>query len=256
MISEEVIVLCDHQTGYLPWLGLFHRISLCDIYVSLDTVKYNPRSYDSRNKIKTPDGFKWLKVPTQESDSELLKDVKIKNSTNWKSEHLKAISYSYRNTEFFDYYFKRIEHILNKDYECLMDLNEGLMMLFLKELKIDVKFFKASKLNISGSKNQYLINLCKNFNAGIYVFGQMGESYADKELWEKEDIKVFFHEYNHPVYKQKFNNFVPNLSVIDLLFNEGPEKSPLFIKEGNINREQMLQLLDKKFSSKANEKKI
>ncbi|MDP7244874.1 MAG: WbqC family protein, partial [Flavobacteriales bacterium] len=64
MENKKIRILCDHQTGYLPWLGLFHRISLSDIYVSLDTVKYNPRSYDSRNKIKTPDGFKWLNVPT------------------------------------------------------------------------------------------------------------------------------------------------------------------------------------------------
>ena len=240
METEEPIVLCDHQTGYMPWLGVFHRVSLCDIFVSLDTVKFNPRSYDSRNKIKTTHGFKWLKVPTKESESELLKDIKIDNGLDWRDEHLKAISYSYSSTEFFDHYFRKIENILNKKHEYLMDLNEELMKFFLQELKIDVKFFKASKFDISGSKNQYLINICKTFGASAYVFGQMGKDYADKELWKKNNIRIFFHEYNHPAYSQKFGNFEPNLSVIDLLFNEGP-KSPDIIKKGNITRDQMLK---------------
>ena len=242
-MESEAKVLCDHQTGYLPWLGLFHRVSLCDIYVSLDTVKFNPRSYDSRNKIKTPDGFKWLTVPTKKAESELLKDIRINNEISWKEEHLKAISHSYRGTEFFDYYFEKIEYILNKNHEYLMDLNEELMKFFLDELRINVKFLKASKFEIAGSKNQYLINLCKTFNANVYVFGQMGKEYADKGLWEKNNIRIFFHEYNHPKYRQKFNNFDPNLSVIDLLFNEGPERSHSIIRKGNIIKKQMLQML-------------
>ena len=244
MESQEARVLCDHQTAYMPWLGLFHRISLCDIYVSLDTVNYNPRSFDSRNKIKVPNGFKWLRIPIQKSGSHLLKDVKIENGMDWRSEHLKAISYSYRNAKFFDYYFKKIENILNKNHEYLIDLNEELMKFFLKALEINVEFFKASKLDIEGSKNKYLINLCKAFNANVYVFGQMGKDYADRELWGKSNIKIFFQKYNHPVYNQKFNSFEPNLSIIDLLFNEGPEKSLSIIKNGNISREQMLQMLD------------
>ena len=86
MENKKARVLCDHQTGYLPWLGLFHRISLCDVYVSLDTVNYSERSYDDRNKIKTPHGFKWLKVPTLKDESKILKDIKINNSVNWKDE--------------------------------------------------------------------------------------------------------------------------------------------------------------------------
>lgn len=242
MGSEEIKVLCDHQTGYLPWLGLFHRISLCNIFVSLDTVKFNPRSYDSRNKIKTPHGFKWLKVPTKKTKSELLKDIRIDNDSDWRGEHLKAISYSYAVAKFFGDYFKKIENILNKKHEYLMDLNEDLMKFFLQELKIDVEFFKASNFDIAGSKNQYLINLCKTFYAEVYVFGQMGKDYADRDLWKKNNINIFFHEYHHPIYSQKFNNFEPNLSIIDLLFNEGPQSLSI-IKKGNITRERMLKAL-------------
>ena len=73
----------------------------------------------------------------------------------------------------------------------------------------------------------------------------MGKEYADKELWEGNGIKVFFHEYKHPTYNQKFNNFEPYLSIIDLLFNEGSENASKIIKKDNISREQMLNMLTK-----------
>ena len=95
-------ILCDHQTGYLPWLGLFHRISLCDIYVSLDTVKYTRSSWDDRNKIITPEGWMWLKVPTLKGPSDILKDIKINNDVDWKQKHLRAIKMSYSRAPFFE----------------------------------------------------------------------------------------------------------------------------------------------------------
>ena len=102
---------------------------------------------------------------------------------------------------------------------------------------------KASDLNVAGDKNQYLINLCKACNANVYVFGQMGKYYADRDLWQKNDIKIYFHEYNHPTYRQKFENFEPYLSVIDLLFNEGAENASRIVQKGNINKEELLKFL-------------
>ena len=240
MENKKIRILCDHQTGYLPWLGLFHRISLSDIYVSLDTVKYNPRSYDSRNKIKTPDGFKWLNVPTLKGKSKLLRDIKIDYAVDWREDHLKAISCSYGATDYFNHYFGMIKGILDKKHEFLIDFNEEIMGFFLKELGINVEFAKASHFDIKGSGNQYLINLCKAFRANGYIFGQMGKEYADGALWEKNNIKTYFHQYSHPEYKQRFNNFESFLSVIDLLFNEGAKNASVIIGKGNITRKELL----------------
>lgn len=240
MENKKARVLCDHQTGYMPWLGLFHRISLCDVYVSLDTVKYTQSYYDDRNKIKTPHGFKWLKVPTLKSKSKILRDIEINNSISWKDEHLKSISFSYANTEFFDYYFGKIKKILDKNHELLIRLNEDLLKFFLDELNIEVDFMIASELNVPGTKNQYLINLCRACNANVYIFGQMGKSYADIELWGNNGIKVYFHQYNHPEFRQKFGKFEPYLSIIDLLFNEGAKNAAQIISKGNVNKQEMM----------------
>lgn len=236
-------ILCDHQTGYLPWLGLFHRISLCDIYISLDTVKYQPSSFDDRNKIKTPEGFKWLKVPTKKSGSGLLKDVKVNHEVFWIKDHLKSIESSYGGTPYFQKYFLLLTQILNKKHEYLMDLNEELLQLFLQELNISVEFHKASSKEVEGKNNLYLINLCKAFQADTYVFGNFGKEYADAELWKKHEITIYFQSYQHPEYSQKFKNFEPYLSILDALFLHGPKKTKEIIMQENITKEQLKKLL-------------
>ena len=240
-------ILCDHQTGYLPWLGLFYRVSLCDIYVSLDTVKYQKRLFESRNRIKIPDGFKWLNVPTIKGKSQILKDIMINNTIKWREDHLKAISYSYRKCNYFDYYFNNLKEILNKKHNYLMDLNEDLFLFFVKELNINIEFKKASDYKISGKQNEYLINICKKFKAEAYIFGQFGKEYINKELWTNNKIKYYIIEYNHPIYPQRFKGFVPKLSIIDLLFNIGPEKAKKIILEGNPIKEEVIQKLNESF---------
>jgi len=234
-------ILCDHQTGYLPWLGLFYRVSLCDIYVSLDTVKYQKRDFESRNRIKTPNGYKWLNVPTIKGESKLLKDIKINNSLNWKDEHLKIIHHSYGKCEYFDYYYDNLKKILSKNHKFLMKLNEELFLFFLKELNINIEFYRTSDYDISGTKNEYLINICKFFNADLYVFGQLGKDYADKDLWNKNKIKYYLFTYNHPIYPQRFKEFIPNLSIIDLLFNVGAEQAKDIITINNPTKKDLIK---------------
>jgi len=237
-------ILCDHQTGYLPWLGLFHRISLCDIYVSLDTVKMLRSSWDDRNKIPTPNGTRWLKVPTLKGESNIFKDIKINNSLNWKKDHLKAMQHTYGKTPFFKEIFYQISELYNKEWINFMEFNEEMLRFYLKLLNIKVEFHKASDFDINGVKNEYLVNICKQFDANIYVFGQMGNDFADKNLFKRNEISIHVHKYNHPFYEQKrFGNlqeFIPNMPIIDLLFNVGIEKSQNLFKIGNISKKDLL----------------
>ena len=74
-----------HQPEYLPWTHLFEKIKLSDVFVFLDNVQYNRRSYQNRNEIKTQHGRKWLTVPLKYSSrEELISNILIDNSQNWK----------------------------------------------------------------------------------------------------------------------------------------------------------------------------
>ena len=86
-------------------------------------------------------------------------------------------------------------------------------------------------MNITGEKSELILNLCNEVSAKSYISGPLGRDYLDINSFKKAGIDVLFHNYNHPKYSQHDYKFLPNLSVIDLIFNEGPESSS-FITNG------------------------
>ena len=94
---------------------------------------------------------------------------------------------------------------------------------------------KLSDLKLSGQKSDLVFNMCKHLKAKNYIFGGEGRNYADKEKFIESGVRPYFQEYNHPVYFQIHGNFVPNLSITDLLFNMGPDSYDI-IMSGNLNR--------------------
>ena len=123
----------------------------------------------------------------------------------------------------------------NLIHKIRINLNRPILLsgVFLDILNIRVQVYKASTLGIESKGNQYLIDVCNKLNADKYIFGEQGENYADKEAFRKAGVEVYFQKYSHPTYKQKGRDFLPYMSVIDLLFNEG-EKSYDILMSGNI----------------------
>jgi hypothetical protein len=218
------MILTAHQPAYLPWLGLFDKISLADTYVFMDDVIYSKSDFSNRNKIynKSKDEPDWLSVPLEKSGSGGIKfcDVKI-NGHIWKDKHLSKILSNYSKTPYFHKYFPDLKNIITQDYKFLVDLNYDLLDYFLGILDIQVKVIKASSLNISSIGNNYLKDICLNVGANIYIFGEQGINYADYEIFKDNGIEIRFQKYQHPVYKNAGKSFFSNMSIIDLLFNEG-----------------------------------
>lgn len=241
------MIITDHQIGYLPWVGLFQRMTLIDVFVSLDIVKFNPRTFDSRNRIRTKTGWVWLKVPIKNKNS-VLKDTEINNEIDWQRGHWETLKRNYAKSPFFDEYFDFFDDVYSRKWKKLTELNEHIVKFVMKDLGVGVKWLKASELDLAGTGNQLIINECKKLNADMYVFGGEGESYANKEAFRKEGIKLYFHYYNHPTYKQRFEGFEPFMSVIDLMFNHGKKRSYEIIMENNPTKEDLIKIMQKDFS--------
>ena len=110
---------------------------------------------------------------------------------------------------------------------------------FLKKLEINVEFLKASDFDFIGNKSDLVLDMCKKLNVSTYIFGKLGEDYTEVDDFKNAGINVIFQNYNHPTYKQLQKNFIPNLSVLDLLFNCGP-KSNEIIMSNNISKQTIL----------------
>lgn len=221
------MILTAHQPLFLPYLGHFAKIAASDVFVYLDTVSYSKWGWKSRNKIRTSGGSLWLVVPilTHGHHNQVLNQIKIDNSQKWRKEHLKAIEMSYSKAPYFESYIDFFRDIYKKEWTYLSDLNESLIRFFIKELGIDVEFVKASSLpfNLEGEKSDLVLDLCKKMKADVFIFGKTGKTYAKVEDFESSGIKVVFQDYKHPEYFQIHGDFIPYMSIIDLLFNCGPK---------------------------------
>jgi len=239
-------ILTAHQPAYLPWLGLFHKIALSDVYVFMDNVQYSTSDkFINRNYIKRDDGEKCrLTVPLKNTDSQNINisGLEIGNSQDWQRKHLMSIQRFYTRSKFGKEYFPEIEGFYKKEYSCLKDLCFEMLEYFLGALGIETKVVKASELGIHSSKNKLLIDYCNSLECSVYIFGEEGgKSYADAELWKKSGLKYYVQEYKQPAYEQQWGNFVSHLSIIDLLLNEGKEKALEIIMKGNAGREDVLK---------------
>jgi hypothetical protein len=209
------------QPQYLPWIGLFRNIIESDILVILDDVQYAKNGWYNRNKIRTFSSWMWLTLPVKSRLGEKINEVKIDNSQRWQEKHSKAIYINYQKSEYFEQYWDKIKNIYDKKYEFLFDINLDFIKLFLDIFGINKKIIFSSELNIQYTGSDRLFEICNLLEADIYLSGEMGKKYLKENDFKRKGINIEYQNFQHPEYKQPYKLFIPNMSFIDLLFNEG-----------------------------------
>lgn len=242
------MILTAHQPAYLPWLGFFHKIILSDTYVILDEVQFEKSSFINRNKIKTPEGYQWLTVPVSMTGyrTKSILEMEINNSENWNLKHWNGLYRNYKKTPYFHLYSDFFEATYKKKWTNLNDLLIYTMEFFLKELHVETKVIKQSQLHTKEKKQDLIIEICKKLNADKFVFGALGRNYAQEQTFKSNGIQIYFQDYQHPAYKQQWGEFMPYMSIVDLLFNLGPEKALEIIMKDNIDKQTLKAMLNSK----------
>lgn len=219
------MILTAHQPTYLPWLGLFEKIAQADSFCVFDAVQAERRGWTTRNSIKTDQGPLMLSVPVASKDhfEKRICEVEIMVG-NWTRKHMRSIELAYKKAPYFEQHFAGVGAILDlyADGGLLVDLNMDLLRYFLRALGIQVPLVRASDFSFDGEKSALVLSMCKTLGATSYIFGGEGENYADVEAFARAGIECRFQRYEHPEYRQLHGPFVPRLSVLDLLMNEGP----------------------------------
>jgi len=218
------MIVAIHQPQYLPWLGYFNKIYRADIFCYLDNVQYKKNEWQNRNRIKTAQGWQWITVPVKYRFPQLINDVAINNAVNWRKKHLQAIKTNYGKTPYYQQYISLFEDIYSKDWAYISELNIYLVEKLRKIIGID-RITKAisSEMKLSDDPSDRLIDICKFVGADTYLSGQDGGKYMNLERFGERGIKVVVQNFKHPEYPQRFGEFASHMSIIDLLFNCGPE---------------------------------
>lgn len=240
-----VTILTAHQPLYMPWLGFFQKVSMSDKFCLWDDVQFDPNDYIHRNRLKNPNGACMITVPIKSKGhrEKTIKDMEIENQHNWKRVHWNTIFFSYSKAPYFESYSDFFKKTFNDNWVSLVDIDVHILEYLFKELSMNVDIIKASEQSFEGAKTERIIDMCRKLGADIYIFGTLGKDYADLDLFKKAGIKPYFQDYKHPIYPQLWGDFIPNLSVLDLLFNCG-EKSYRILSSGNPTRADIVKLLE------------
>jgi hypothetical protein len=236
------MILTAHQPVYLPWLGLFHKIALADLFCYFDIAQYQTKDFNNRNKIKTHSGEIWLSVPVESKNhfSKSVGDIRIVQD-GWQRKHFKSISMAYQKAPYFRNYIEQFEEVLTAQlFETLSELNLAILRLAMRNLEISTPIVKASDYAFQGAKSALVLDMCLRLKADVYIFGAQGRDYAEVDNFRAGGVEPYFQDYRHPQYQQLHGEFRPYMSIIDLLFNEGP-RSREIVMLGNATREQLPQ---------------
>ena len=227
-------ILSLMQPTYFPWLGYFNLINKSDVFVVYTTTQLQKRSWQVRNKIKTINGELLLNIPIKKTKSRnnlLIKDAEISYENDWVKKHLDSIKYSYNKTPYYNEIYPFIEKHLKSKPKYLIDITYNMLLEFISILDINTKIVLSDNINYKGLKDEALISICKELNINKYlsVKGSMDYILRGENLFEKNNIDLIWHEYQHPVYNQVNGDFIPYIGIIDALFNIGPESTKKLI---------------------------
>lgn len=226
------MIVSINQPAYLPWLGYFHRIATSDIHIVLDHVQFEKNSVVNRNRIRTKQGWIWLTVPlrTKGRFGDLGIDrVEINNGVDWKRKHWRSLCLNYGSAPHYDAHAELLRDIYAREWTTLSDLLRAMLPRFLECLGIRTQIVYSSTMEVTGKKSELILNLCRLAKADVYLSGSLGREYLDEEAFRRSNIAVAYQEYRHPTYSQVFRGFEPNMSVVDLIFNEGAASSSILM---------------------------
>lgn len=185
-------------TAYLPsieYVSLFLKTE--DASIELFET-YQKQSCRTRTNVMTANGIQTLTIPVIKTNGNhtLTKDIEISYKESWQQVHLRCLESAYRKSAYFDYYFPYFEKIYKQKFNTLVELNDFCLKTILKIMKVKKDYSFTTDFERIVDENDYRISLSKGTN--------------------KIEMKPYYQ-----VFADR-HGFIPNLSIVDLLFNEGP----------------------------------
>ena len=223
MKSDVVAIV---QPTFLPWAGWFDLADQVDMLILLDDVAFSKQSWQQRNRLRTPEGLSYVTVPVRTAgrlgqriiDTEIVGDGAI-------DKLIRTVAQNYSRAAHFSRYFTQFSAVLRQSASSgmLSGLNCGLIEWFGVQLGIATPRVRSSELGVQGTRGALVAKLCERVGATRYISPAGAQEYLleDRAEFDSRGIVVELQVYEHPVYRQCFQPFIPYASALDLLLNEG-----------------------------------
>ena len=214
-------MICSiHQPNYIPYIWLFHKINKSDIFVFYDSAQYTKWDFNNRNKIKWSNWEILLTIPVSVSLWDKINDVKFNKKIL--NKHFKTIDQSYKKSKYYNDVILLMKEVFTFETNSLSEFNINFIKKISEYIWIKTKFKTLSEfgVDINSSSTNALVEICKLVNSNMYISWSWWKNYLDESKFCEFWIELKYQEFIHPKYNQLWWEFIPYMSIIDLLFNE------------------------------------
>lgn len=217
------MILAAHHPCYLPPIVCFYKMCHADVFVLTDDFQYSTQGEINRARIKTAAGPQWLTVPvlTKGRPRQKVSEVEINQQQHWQRKHWKTIRLNYAFAAYFEQYAEPLQQLYGKEWRRLIDVNLALVDWMRRSLDISKEIVMSSALNLSGDGVSKLIEMTRILGCDAFLAEMNYRDYLSAARFARAGTELRFFQFETPEYHQQFGEFVPGLSSIDLLLNEG-----------------------------------
>jgi len=215
------------QPYIFPYIGYFQLIESVDKFVIYDDVNFINKGWINRNRILNNGKESLFTIPLKEaSQNKLINEINVNWDSSWKSKFLKTLDQSYKKAPYYQEILNIIEHTLRIDNEPISKVIEINLRLICHYLDIKTEIISSSAIyqNTHLKAKERILDICLQEKASQYINPIGGVELYDKDFFEAKNIKMNFIKSNAVEYKQYKNQFVPWLSMIDVLMFNSKEK--------------------------------
>ena len=215
------MIISIHQPDYIPYIGYFYKIAQSDVFVFLDDAQYSNDNMHQWNRIKTPQGECRLKIPVKYEFGDSINTVVTRDDLKWREKHVKTIEMNYVRAPYFSEFFPNIKEIILSDHANLAELNIELNTHICNRFGIGKRFLRSSDMGISTRKEERVIDICVSLGGSEYISGNGARAYQTEEHFTSRGVALRYTDYHPFEYEQLWGDFIPNLSILDYIFNCG-----------------------------------
>lgn len=226
--SREILssakVAAIMQPTYLPWAGYFNLIANSDVFVFLDDVQFERRSWQSRNRILVNSEPYLLTVPVHSTCRAMkISEIFMDNDQKWRKKHCEVIRQTYSKHPFFHDIQSIIGIINDESFLKISDLNIAIIKHCTDKLELTSEFKRSQDLNASGKRSEHLLNICLATDCNIYLSPRGSMEYLEEDdVFRKSSVDLIFQDYIPQPYQQlKCQTFISHLSIVDVVANIG-----------------------------------
>lgn len=227
--NKKIAIL---QSNYIPWKGYFDLINSVDEFIFYDEMQYTKNDWRNRNKIKTLQGTSWLTIAVRQLHLQQRINETQVFDPQWGIKHWRTLSQTYAKAPYFARYKTELEALyLTPDFTNLSQINAAFIKQICVWLGITTKISWSSDYTLGEGKSERLLQLVQDAGGSSYLSGPAARDYLNVDLFAAAGIQVEWMNYDsYPQYKQLgAAPFEHGVTVLDLLFNTGPE-APAFMK--------------------------